>query len=165
MMKIVSGGQTGVDRAALDVAMKHHIDCGGWCPPGRLDEHGRIPEKYPVTELPGGRFSERTLANVQGSDGTVIFYSGELSGGTDYTLQCCAEYKRPRVLLDAQIIAPGEAGKVIKYFVERVNIDTLNIAGPRESEWPGGYPYAFEALEKFLEVISRSPSSSELAPS
>jgi hypothetical protein len=62
------------------------------------------------------------------------------------------------VLLDAQIVAPQEAGKVIKYFVQRVNFDTLNVAGPRESEWPGGYDYAFAALDKFLEAISRSQS-------
>ena len=155
-MKIVSGGQTGVDRAALDAAMKYHVECGGWCPEGRLDECGRIPEKYPVRELPNGGFAERTAANVRDSDATVIFHCGELRAGSEYTLQCCSDYKRPRVLLDAQIIAPQEAGKVIKYFVERVKIDTLNVAGPRESDWPGGYDYAFTALEKFLEGTKRS---------
>ena len=109
-MKIVSGGQTGVDRAALDVAMKYHVDCGGWCPAGRLDECGRIPEKYPVTELTDGGIAERTAANVRDSDATIIFHSGELSGGSEYTLQCCSESKRPRVLLDAQIMASQEAG-------------------------------------------------------
>ena len=155
-MKIISGGQTGVDRAALDVAMNHHIECGGWCPTGRVDERGRIPDRYPVEELPNGGFSERTAANVRDSDATVIFHCGELRGGTEYSVQCCSDYKRPRLLLDAQIIAPQEAGKVIKYFVEKVKIETLNVAGPRQSGWPEGYDYAFAALEKFLEATGHN---------
>jgi hypothetical protein len=154
-MKIVSGGQTGVDRAALDVAMKYQIECGGWCPEGRLDECARIPDRYPVNELPNGGFAERTAANVKDSDATLIFHCGEVHGGTEYTLQCCSEQKRPRLLLDAQIVAPQEAGKMVRYFVQRLKINTLNVAGPRQSEWPGGYVYAFAALEKFLE---RPPS-------
>jgi predicted Rossmann-fold nucleotide-binding protein len=81
-VKIISGGQTGVDRAALDVALKNGIECGGWCPAGRLDEFGKIPDRYPLRELEGGGFTERTLQNVKDSDGTVIIYSGKLSGGT-----------------------------------------------------------------------------------
>ena len=152
-MKIVSGGQTGVDRAALDVALKYGIDCNGWCPAGRLDERGRIPERYPVKELPNGGFAERTSANVRDSDGTVIFHCGPLSGGTERTVQCCAEHKRPRLLLDAQIIAPSEAGRVIKFFVQKVKIETLNVAGPRQSEWPEGYDYACAAFEEFFELM------------
>jgi predicted Rossmann-fold nucleotide-binding protein len=73
-LKIISGGQTGVDRAALDVALRHGIECGGWCPAGRLDEFGKIPDHYPVQELQGGGFTERTLQNVKDSDGTVVIY-------------------------------------------------------------------------------------------
>src|ERR671931_202999 len=76
-MKIVSGGQTGVDRAALDVALKHGIECGGWCPAGRLDEVGRIPDRYPLRELAQGSFADRTLENVKDSDGTIVIYFGE----------------------------------------------------------------------------------------
>jgi hypothetical protein len=150
-MKIVSGGQTGIDRAALDVAMKHQMQCGGWCPVGRLDEYGRIPDRYPVKELPSGGSAERTAANVRDSDATVIFHCGEIRGGTEYTTQCCGEYKRPRLLLDAQIIAPQEAGKLISYFVDTLKIHTLNVAGPRQSEWSGGYDYASAALDKFVD--------------
>src|SRR4051812_35684637 len=119
-MKIISGGQTGVDRAALDVALKHDIECGGWCPEGRVDDSGQIPNRYPVQELPNGGFAERTAANVRDSDATVIFHSGELTGGTEYTLQCCQKFKRPRIVIDAKIIAPTEAGRVIRYFVEKL---------------------------------------------
>lgn len=154
-MKIVSGGQTGVDRAALDVALKRGIDCNGWCPEGRLDESGWIPERYPVKELPNGGFAERTSANVRDSDGTVIFHCGPLGGGTELTMQCCAEYKRPRLLLNAEIIAPLEAANVIQYFVEKLNIETLNIAGPRESEWPQGYAYVFTVLDAWFSSVRR----------
>ena len=71
-LKIISGGQTGVDRAALDVALRRGVNCGGWCPVGRLDEFGKIPEQYPVQELQSGGFTERTLQNVKDSDGIVV---------------------------------------------------------------------------------------------
>src|SRR5437588_587731 len=87
-VKIISGGQTGVDRAALDVALKHGIKCGGWCPAGRLDESGKIPDHYPVKELKRGGNEERTFRNVEESDGTIVIFFHELSGGTAYTLGC-----------------------------------------------------------------------------
>src|SRR5437867_5771751 len=90
-VKIMSGGQTGVDRAALDVALKHGIDCGGWCPAGRLDEFGRIPDRYPVRELQAGGFTERTMQNVKDSDGTVVIYSGQIGGGTEQTVRLCVD--------------------------------------------------------------------------
>src|SRR3954471_20234768 len=101
-MKIVSGGQTGVDRAALDVALSLGVECGGWCPAGRLDELGRIPEHYPVRELPDGGFAERTAQNVTDSDGTIIVYRGALRGGTEDTLRVCRETGKPCDLIDAE---------------------------------------------------------------
>jgi hypothetical protein len=149
-VKIISGAQTGVDRAALDAALKHRIDCGGWCPAGRLDEFGRIPDRYPVNELEGGGFTERTLQNVKDSDGTVIIYSGKLSGGTEQTVRFCLEQQRPHQLLDASKIPAEEAARLIAGFVRNHKVDILNVAGPRESEWPEGYDYAYRALEAFL---------------
>lgn len=151
-MKIVSGGQTGVDRAALDVALKHGIDCGGWCPAGRLDEFGGIPDRYPVEELGGGGFSERTLQNVQDSEGTVIIYPGKLSGGTERTVRFCVEQQRPYQLIDASKISTEAAAKLISDFVRKTKIGILNVAGPRASEWPGGYDYASRVLEAFLKL-------------
>jgi hypothetical protein len=149
-VKIISGGQTGVDRAGLDAALKHRIDCGGWCPAGRLDEFGRIPDRYPVNELEGGGFTERTLQNVKDSDGTVIIYSGELSGGTEQTVRFCLEQQRPHQLLDASKIPAEEAARLMAGFLRNHKVDILNVAGPRESEWPDGYDYAYRALEAFL---------------
>src|SRR5881227_4355964 len=132
-VKIISGGQTGVDRAALDVALKNGIDCGGWCPAGRLDEVGRIPDRYPVRELEHGGFTERTLQNVKDSDGTVIIYPGKLSGGTEQTVRFCIELQRPHQLIDASKISAKEAAKLIADFVRETKIDILNVAGPRAS--------------------------------
>ena len=145
-MKIVSGGQTGVDRAALDVALKHGVDCGGWCPAGRLDEFGRIPEGYPVTELPNGDAAARTRQNVIDSDGTVIFHSGELRGGAEYTLQCCKGLGRPYLVIDAAKTSAEAAATSIMELIRGQTISVLNIAGPRQSEWPEGYDYVFAVL-------------------
>jgi hypothetical protein len=146
-VKIVSGGQTGVDRAALDVALKHGIECGGWCPAGRLDEFGRIPDQYPVRELQAGGFAERTLQNVKDSDGTVIIYPGRLSGGTEQTVRFCVELQRPYQLIDASKLSAEDAARLIADFVLKNKIKILNVAGPRQSEWPEGYDYAYRALE------------------
>jgi hypothetical protein len=170
-LKIVSGGQTGVDRAALDLALKHGIACGGWCPAGRLDEFGRIPDRYPVRELErrnklrhGGGvdtgapwekpdiFAQRTLANVRDSDGTVIIYIGELRGGTEYTVECCKHLQRPHQLINASRTSAKKAAKLIADFVRDNKIAILNVAGPRQSGWAEGYQYSTEALDGFLKL-------------
>lgn len=152
-MKIISGGQTGVDRAALDIAVKHGIDAGGWCPAGRLDEFGRIPERYPLKDLESGGFTERTLQNVKDSDGTLIIYPGKLSGGTEQTVRFCIEQQRPHRLIDASTISAEKAVQLIADFIRENKIDILNVAGPRASEWPGGYDYAFRTLDNFLDAL------------
>ncbi|HET6886560.1 MAG TPA: putative molybdenum carrier protein [Candidatus Udaeobacter sp.] len=152
-MKIVSGGQTGVDRAALDVALKHGIESGGWCPTGRLDEFGRIPDCYPIKELESGGLTERTLQNVKDSDGTVIVYPGKLRGGTEQTLRFCIEQKRPHQLIDGSKTPTEQAARLIANFVRENKVHTLNVAGSRQSEWPEGYKYAYRVLNNFLETL------------
>ena len=152
-LKIFSGGQTGVDRAALDVALKDGIECGGWCPDGRLDEFGKIPDHYPIQELQGGGFTERTLQNVKDSDGTVVVYPVELCGGTEHTVRFCVDLKRLHQLIDASKLSAEDAAKLIADFVRKNKIGILNIAGPRQSEWPEGYDYVFRALSAaFLKL-------------
>ena len=151
-LKIISGGQTGVDRAALDVALRHRFKCGGWCPAERLDEFGKIPDHYPVQELKSGGFSERTLQNVKDSDGTVVIYPGELRGGTEQTIRFCADLKRPHRLIDASKLSLERASELIADFVCENKIGILNVAGPRQSEWPEGYKYASRAVDAFLDV-------------
>ena len=152
--KIISGGQTGVDRAALDSALRHGIDCGGWCPAGRLDEFGKIPDHYPIQELKDGGFSERTFQNVKNSDGTVVIYPGELRGGTEQTVRFCSELRRSYQLIDVSKISAEGARKLICDFVHRNNVSVLNVAGPRQSEWAKGYDYTFRAIEGFLTQCS-----------
>jgi hypothetical protein len=151
--RIISGGQTGVDRAALDVALKHHIKCGGWVPAGREDEDGKIPDKYPVKALKKGGNEARTLENVRDSDGTIIIYFHELSGGTAYTVGCCIQDRQPYRLIDAAKYSPEDAATLMVAFIVDHDVRTLNIAGPRESEWVGAYNYAFRAVDVFVTRV------------
>ncbi|MGB5278970.1 MAG: putative molybdenum carrier protein [Gammaproteobacteria bacterium] len=105
------GAQTGVDRAALATALKHHVPCGGWCSPGRMAEDGVIPASYPVKELSDGGYDKRTLRNVQEADGTVIIYFGRPRGGTETTLLYCLQHKKPYLLLGAQELETSRAAQ------------------------------------------------------
>src|SRR3954451_11705621 len=162
-MKIISGGQTGVDRAALDAALSLGIESGGWCPAGRLDENGRIPDQYPVRELPNGGFPERTLQNVLDSDATIIIHPGSLHGGTADTARICDQKRKPFMLIDASITNPADAGREVDKFIRRHRINVLNVAGPRASEWPDGYAFALEMVTTFLREIS-APKISFIVP-
>src|SRR5450631_131844 len=110
LTKIVSGGQTGVDRGALDAALAAHFPCGGWAPGDRMAEDGAIPDRYPMTVLPKGGYRQRTRLNVVDSDGTAILYYETLKGGTRLTRNLCALEKRPYILIDArQVPEPAAA--------------------------------------------------------
>ena len=152
MLKIVSGAQTGVDRAALDVALKENVPCGGWCPEGRKAEDGTIPESYPVQELKGGGYRPRTKKNVQDSDGTVIIYFGQLSGGTEETLRFCLSEKKPYLLLDGREVKSDRAAERMVDFQSTLPGRKLNFAGPRASSEPQAYEYTAKAIEKFIEL-------------
>lgn len=149
-MRIVSGGQTGVDRAALDAAMEAGIDCGGWCPEGRKAEDGRISEKYPVTELKGAGYQERTLKNVLDSDGTVIISFGKPTGGTEQTRLFCIENHMPYILIDAKVVSILAASERVRSFVSDYEICVMNVAGPRSSGEPRAYEFAFQVIARFL---------------
>ncbi len=138
-MTIVSGGQTGVDRAALDVALELGIACGGWCPQGRRAEDGVIPARYPLRETEAAQYNVRTRRNARDSDGTLILNQGTLEGGTAYTRQVAAEYEKPCLLVDLD--ATSEPRGAIEWIHEH-GIRTLNVAGPRESKRPGVYAQA-----------------------
>ncbi len=105
LIKIVSGGQTGVDRGALDAALAAGFPCGGWCPADRRAEDGPIPQRYPLTPLPGAGYRQRTQQNLIDSDGTAILFYESVRGGTKLTRDSCVREKKPFVVLDAKLIA------------------------------------------------------------
>ena len=145
LTKIVSGAQTGADRAALDFAINHALPHGGWCPKGRRAEDGRIPPHYQLTETPSKDYEQRTRWNVRDSDATLIISkSPTLTGGSEYTRRHAEELNRPCLH-----VHPGnDDPQTIKTFLERNRVKTLNIAGPRESGESGIYDYVTEILER-----------------
>ena len=149
-LKIVSGGQTGVDRGALDAALAAGAECGGWCPAGRLAEDGRIPDRSPLTELPNGGYAERTERNVADSDATLIIAFGEPEGGTRATIDFCLQHQRPYAIIDASGAAISEATNALRTFIDVHRVHTLNIAGPRATEAPGAYDYAVQLISALL---------------
>jgi hypothetical protein len=142
--KLVSGGQTGVDRAALDAALRLSIPIGGWCPRGRLAEDGRIPPIYSLYETATGDVAVRTELNVLDSDGTLILTTGTPIDGTVLTRLCAEQHARPflEISLDNPI-APEE----LHGWLKRHQIRVLNVAGPRESHRPG---FVYKTALKFL---------------
>ncbi len=153
---IVSGGQTGADRAALDAALAAGFPCGGWCPEGRQAEDGVIPDRYPLEELPGAGPRQRTIRNVVDADGTAILYRGTPEGGTELTLAHAIKKRRPYLLIDSLEISPERAGERLAAFVVEAGIGRLNVAGPRASKDPGVYDFVHEAVTGMLEILGRS---------
>ena len=144
---IVSGGQTGVDRAALDVALERGMPCGGWCPARRWAEDGPIDQRYPLRETPSADPAERTEWNVRDSDATLILATSAPSPGTDRTLEAARRVRRPVYL--RHLGAPPDTD-AFRRWLQIHNIRTLNVAGPRESESPGVYALAGEYLRAVL---------------
>lgn len=143
--KIVSGGQTGVDRAALDFALASGIVHGGWCPRGRRAEDGKLPEKYDLQETPRKDYGQRTEWNVRDSDGTLVIINRELSGGTLYTFETARKMGKP-VMIAA--LADKVEEKQVAGWVENNGIRVLNVAGPRASSEPEIYGMTLEFLQK-----------------
>jgi len=151
IIKIVSGGQTGVDRAALDFAITSGIAHGGYCPKGRRSESGRISEKYNLTETASPDYPMRTALNVQHSDGTLIITRGSPEGGTRKTVSICLERHKPKFVVDLQHKLK------VQEFAEWVrinNIRTLNVAGPRESKQSGVGKHAQHALAALFAALT-----------
>jgi len=142
MFSIISGGQTGVDRGALDAALQVGVPCGGWCPAGCLAEDGVIDARYGLLPLEQGGYADRTRRNVADSDATLILYFGDIEGGTALTAACCGKLGKPLLLIDALDASPEAAARQAHAFVARHAVQRLNVAGPRASKTPAAYAYA-----------------------
>lgn len=156
LKKILSGGQTGVDRAALDVAMAFQFSCGGSCPLGRKAEDGAIDAKYPLTELRSASYAARTRQNILDSDGTLILAFGPLTGGTLLTHQLCRRHQK--AVLVAEIQQPkllSDHDAIEDWLIDH-KIEILNIAGPRESSFPTAYG---KSLAYLSQLFSRKAFS------
>ena len=150
IQKVVSGGQTGVDRAGLDAAMAIGIPIGGHCPKGRLAEDGTVPDIYHLLEMHSASYTSRTEQNVIDSDGTLVLNLGKLSGGTKRTVEFAIKHSRP--YLTIQMEEKPEVTAVIEW-IQQNSICTLNIAGPRESKCPGIYMIVEAYLQKVFERV------------
>ena len=143
--RILSGGQTGADRAALDWAIARGIAHGGWCPRGRRAEDGPIAPRYALIETPSRDYEQRTRWNVRDSDGTLIVSrSPALTGGSAYTARCAERINQPCLHVHPGAHDP----QLIRAFLERHRVRTLNVAGPRASTEPHIYDYVIEVLER-----------------
>jgi hypothetical protein len=188
-LKIISGGQTGVDRGALDAALALEVECGGWCPAGRLAEDGTIPKRYPVVQLANAGYAERTARNVADSDGTLVISKGEPIGGTRETIDRCIEMGKPYLLIDSERLSMQEAAELAAEFVRglssraqardltqhdsatgrsrgfspsaRFGMTVVNVAGPRASQWSEGHQTALQIVSGVLRLLSGQNDASE----
>ena len=148
--KLISGGQAGVDRAALDTALELGIPCGGWCPHGRRAEDGCVPDYYPLTETPSTNYGQRTEWNVRDADATLILTFGHLAGGTQLTVEVCGRLGKPFLVIAlVDNTQPDARIETARRWVKEVQPDRLNVAGPHASEAAAAY----EATCQFLRVL------------
>jgi len=145
--KIVSGGQSGADRAALDAALENGVPLGGWCPKGRPAEDGPIDEKYPLAQTPSEAYDQRTQWNVRDSDGTLILARGVISGGTAFTAHIAKRLGKPHLIID---LRRGQDISKVKRWIADNKIAVLNVAGPRASKEPKVYNEALAFLRLLL---------------
>jgi hypothetical protein len=158
--KIVSGGQTGADRAALDAALNLGIPHGGWVPKGRLTENGTLPDKYELTEMPDTSYASRTEQNVIDSNGTVIISHGPLTEGSEYTRQMAIRHSRPWLHIDLNQTPAFKSATLISSWIDKNRIEVLNVAGPRASKDSQIYSAVLKLIESvhYLQLLEISPA-------
>ena len=165
IVKIISGGQSGVDRAALDVAIKLGIPHGGWVPKGRLTEDGPLPGSYALRETPTAAYAERTEKNVVDSDGTLIISRGELTGGSEYTREMALKHGRPWLHIDLKRTAAFRSAIAVTEWLSANDIRVLNVAGPRASKDPTIYRDAAALLESLYYLSLSAPTPKKVSDS
>jgi hypothetical protein len=160
--KIISGGQTGADRAALDVALKLSIPHGGWIPKGRKAEDGTLPEIYRLKEMPTDSYPARTEQNVIDSDGTLIIARGKLTGGTDYTRQMTLKHRKQLLGIDLNLTGHFDAASLIVSWIKLQRVQVLNVAGPRASKDPRIYSDVLRILEQVIQILIDEDKKSDV---
>jgi hypothetical protein len=151
--KIISGGQTGADQAALDAALEEGIPHGGWISKGRLTEAGPLPDKYNLTEMPTKDYLKLMKMNVLDSDATVIFSHGDLSGGSKCTADFATELCKPFLHIDLNNTLPSESGEVLAAWIKAHDISVLNVTGSRASKDPQIYDRVRIVMQVALEAL------------
>ena len=154
-MKFRTGGQTGVDRAVLDFCLENQEEVCGWCPAGRKAEDGIIPIHYPLDELEGAGYGERTKANVRDSEGTLILHLGNISGGTQLTAECCRKLGKPFLSLNLISVDKEAQVEELLEFMESEKIRELNVAGPRASEESEAYEKTQFFFQSFWGALKK----------
>jgi len=152
--KIISGGQTGADQAGLDVAIDLNIPHGGWIPKGRKTENGTLPAKYQLTEMNSTSYPKRTEKNVLDSNGTVIFTTGSLTGGSALTRKYANKHNRPVLHINFEKIPIEEAAATVSTWIESQNIEVLNVAGSRASKNHNIYQNTKKVLEQVISALN-----------
>lgn len=147
LKKVVSGGQTGADRAGLDAALWAGLEIGGWCPKGRRAEDGVVPARYPMQETVSGDYIYRTIMNITDSDATIVLCRGVPTGGSKLTVSTCHDLGKPVLVMDPSnsIILNQDC---LVSFLNTLDVKILNVAGSRESKRPGIYNDALALLRE-----------------
>ncbi|MCR9132821.1 MAG: putative molybdenum carrier protein [bacterium] len=170
LKKIIAGGQTGVDQAALQAAIDRGLEHGGWCPPGRICEDGAIPERFNLTETPEEKDvdapeiprSQRTIWNVRDADGLLVFQEGTKlhsdniwqahEPGTELSIETAKRLGKPYLVVYLnKKISVTEASK----WISANNIEVLNVGGPSEGNSPGIYSRVYDLLSEYLKTNQR----------
>lgn len=152
LVKVISGGQTGVDRAALDVALDLGLEAGGWVPKGRRAEDGLVPDRYPMKETTSRDYEQRTEWNVRDSDATLVLTTGKPEGGTASTIEIAQRLEKPVFVVD--LLKPHNL-QSIQFWLDYEKVKVLNVAGPRESKVPGIRGMAMGFLKDLFVLMKR----------
>ncbi len=151
VVKIISGGQAGADRAALDFAIECGSEHGGWCPRDRKAEDGPVPAKYLLIETESANYRARTVRNVVDSDATLILNMGELEGGSLETLRIAEWRDKPVRVVQLDSALSDRDIPDLREWLQSARVQTLNVAGPRESKRPGTYDAALALLRRLFK--------------